>query len=200
MIRHMRTAILLAAILISVSLSASPAAGDAPRAVVPAGRWTVLARGALLYPEDAEYRKIYGKQRLYLELKVGADIVRNLYLWGAWGSFGGTGTIPIVDEKARAFQNILSLGAGFRLRLASRLGARAEVGISRIDYREKTMDLKVSGYGTGVRAGVAGFYMFSRTVFTEIGLDWTRASSTTEDGLEFRLGGWILGAGLGLRF
>ena len=93
------------------------------------------------------------------------DIIRNLYLWGAWGFFGGTGTIPLVDEKAEAFQDILSFGAGFRL-----------------------------------RAGVAGFYIFSRTVFAEVGLDWARASSTAEDGHKLRLGGWILGAGLGVRF
>jgi hypothetical protein len=200
MIRHTRTVILLAGILISLSLSASPAAGDAPTAIVPAGRWTVLARTAMLFPEDAEYRKIYGERRLYLELKVGADIGRNLYLWGAWGSFGGTGTIPLVDEEAEASQNILSFGAGFRLRITPRLGARAEVGFSRIGYKEKAMGLEVSGSGTGLRAGVGGFYIFSRTVFIEVGLDWARASSTTEDGLKLRLGGWILGAGLGLRF
>lgn len=200
MIRHIRTVILLAGILIPLSLSASPAAGDAPTATVPAGRWTVLARTALLFPADAEYRKIYGERRPYLELKVGADIARNLYLWGAWGSFGGTGTIPLVDEEAESSQNTLSFGAGFRLRITPRLGARAEVGFSRIGYKEKAMGLEVSGSGTGLRAGVAGFYIFSRTVFAEVGLDWARASSTTEDGLELRLGGWILGAGLGLRF
>jgi len=58
----------------------------------------------------------------------------------------------------------------------------------------------VSGSGIGPRAGVSGFYSFSRTAFAEVGLDWTHASSTTPDGLQLRLGGWILGAGLGLRF
>jgi hypothetical protein len=200
MIRNIGTVILLAGILICLSLSALPLAGDAPTATVPAGRWTVLARTALLFPADAEYRKIYGGQRPYFELKVGADIYRNLYLWGAWGFFSGTGTIPLVDEKAESFQNILSFGAGFRLRITPRLGARAEVGFSRIGYKDKAMGLEVSGSGIGPRAGVSGFYTFSRTVFAEVGLDWTRASSTTEDGLELRLGGWILGAGLGLRF
>jgi hypothetical protein len=192
--------ILLVGILLRLSLSASPAAGDAPTATVPAGRWTVLARTALLFPADAEYRKIYGERRPYFELKVGADIARNLYLWGAWGSFSGTGTIPLVDEEAESSQNILSFGAGFRLSITPRLGARAEVGFSRIGYKEKAMGLEVSGSGTGLRAGVSGFYTFSRTVFAEVGLDWAHASSTTEDGLELRLGGWILGAGLGLRF
>ncbi len=200
MIRHIRTVILLVGILLRLSLSASPAAGDAPTATVPAGRWTVLARTALLFPADAEYRKIYGERRPYFELKVGADIARNLYLWGAWGSFSGTGTIPLVDEEAESSQNILSFGAGFRLSITPRLGARAEVGFSRIGYKEKAMGLEVSGSGTGLRAGVSGFYTFSRTVFAEVGLDWAHASSTTEDGLELRLGGWILGAGLGLRF
>ncbi|MGA2363764.1 MAG: hypothetical protein ABSG73_15085 [Candidatus Aminicenantales bacterium] len=200
MIRHIGKVILLAGILIRLSLSASPAAGDAPTATVPAGRWTILARTALLFPADAEYRKLYGERRPYFELKVGADIARNLYLWGAWGFFCGTGTIPLVDEKAESFQNILSFGAGFRLRITPRLGARAEVGFSRIGYKDKAMGLEVSGSGIGPRAGVSGFYIFSRTVFAEVGLDWTHASSITEDGLELRLGGWILGAGLGLRF
>lgn len=200
MIRHIRTVILLAGILIPLSLTASPSAGDAPTATVPAGRWTVLARTAPLFPADAEYRKIYGERRPYLELKVGADIARNLYLWGAWGSFGGRGTIEIVDQEAESSQNILSFGAGFRLRITSRMGTRAEVGFSRIGYKEKAMGLEVSGFGTGLRAGVAGFYIFSRTVFAEVGLDWARASSETDDGIKFELGGWILGAGLGLRF
>jgi hypothetical protein len=192
--------ILLAGILIRLSLSASPAAGSAPTAISPAGRWTVLARTALLFPADAEYRKIYGEQRPYFELKIGADIARDLYLWGAWGFFGAKGTIPLVDEDAESFQNILSFGAGFRLRITPRLGARAEVGFSRIGYKDKAMGLEVSGSGIGPRAGVAGLYNFSRTFFIEVGLDWVHASSTTEDGLNLRLGGWILGAGLGLRF
>lgn len=200
MIRHITRVILLAGIFIGLSLSALPAAGDAPTATVPAGRWTVLARAALLFPADAEYRKIYGEQRPYFELKVGADVYRNLYLWGAWGFFSGTGTIPLVDEKAESFQSILSFGAGFRLRITPRLGARAEVGLSRIGYKDKALGLEVSGSGIGLRAGVSGCYIFSRTLFAEVGLDWTHASSTTEDGLELRLGGWILGAGLGLRF
>ncbi|MGD1010604.1 MAG: hypothetical protein ABR951_10680 [Candidatus Aminicenantales bacterium] len=200
MIRHIRTVILLAGIFIGLSLSALPAAGDSPTATVPSGHWTVLARTALLFPADAEYRNIYGERRPYFELKVGADIYRNLYLWGAWGFFSGTGTIPLVDEKAESFQNILSFGAGFRLRITPRLGARAEVGFSRIGYKEKAMGLEVSGSGIGPRAGVSGFYSFSRTAFAEVGLDWTHASSTTPDGLQLRLGGWILGAGLGLRF
>jgi hypothetical protein len=198
--RRIGMVILLAGILIRLSLSASPAAGNAPAATVPAGRLTVLARTALLFPADAEYRKIYGEQRPYFELKVGADIARNLYLWGAWGFFGGTGTIPVVDEEAESFQNILSFGAGFRLRITPRLGARAEAGLSRIGYKDKAMGLEVSGSGLGPRAGVAGFYVFSKTLFIEVGLDWAHASSTTEDGLNLRLGGWILGAGLGLRF
>jgi hypothetical protein len=192
--------VFLAGILISLALSASPAVGGVPTAIFPAGRWTVLARTALLFPADAEYRRIYGEQRPYFELKVGADIARNLYLWGAWGFFSGTGTIPLVDEEAESFQSILSFGAGFRLRITPRLGARAEVGFSRIGYKDKAMGLEVSGSGMGPRAGVAGFYVFSKTVFIEVGLDWVHASSTTEDGLSLRLGGLILGAGLGLRF
>jgi hypothetical protein len=200
MIRHTGKVILLAGILICLSFSASPLAGDAPTATAPSGRWTVLARAALLFPADAEYRKIYGEQRPYFELKVGADIARNLYLWGAWGFFGGTGTIPLVDEKAESFQSILSFGAGFRFMITPRLGARAEVGFSRIGYKDKAMGLEVTGSGIGPRAGVSGFYVFSRTLYADVGLDWARASSTTEDGLKLRLGGWILGAGLGLRF
>jgi len=198
--RHITRVILLAGILISLPLSASPAAGDALTATVPAGRFTVLARTALLFPADAEYRELYGEQRPYFELKVGADISRNLYLWGAWGFFSGTGTIPLVDEKAESFQSILSFGAGFRLRITPRLGARAEVGLSRIGYKDKALGLEVSGSGIGPRAGISGCYIFSRTLFVEVGLDWAQASSTTEDGLELQLGGWILGAGLGLRF
>ena len=163
--RQIQTVILLAGILTSLSLSASPGKGEETTAKAPTGHFTVLARTALLLPADAEYRKIYGERRPYFELKVAADITRNLYLWGAWGSFSGTGTIPLVDEEAKSVQNILSLGAGFRLWITSRLGAGAEVGLSRIGYKEKAMGLEVSGFGTGVRAGFSGFYYFSRTVF-----------------------------------
>ena len=200
MMRHIRTVILLAGILMPLSLSASPSAVDPLAAVFPTGRVTVLARAALLFPADAEYRKIFGGQRPYFEFKIGADIIRNLYLWGGWGFFSGSGTIPIVDEQAETSQNILSLGAGYRLLVAPHFAVRAEAGISMISYKESGIGLEVSGSGIGIRAGVGGFYIISKTLFAEVGLDYASASSTTEDGLKLRLGGFTFGAGVGLRF
>ncbi|MCK4761733.1 MAG: fibronectin type III domain-containing protein [Candidatus Aminicenantes bacterium] len=156
--------------------------------------------GNQVLPAEARFGDIYGSGMLTPRLSAGFRITRSLYLWGGYDFSSKSGTIPVFDGPAKWREQSLSLGLGYYRNLSISFDYRIGLGASFIGYSEEAFEEEVSGRAVGILLDAAWIYKFSDRFFSEFTLGYLFASDTAADGLDTDLGGFRIGAGLGVKF
>jgi hypothetical protein len=165
---------------------------------MPDSQFMVMANGSLFFSSAASYRQIYG-QPFMPEIKVSGLVYKNISVWGACGFISKTGRIEEVNEPAKISQTMVSFGAGYVFKLNSRLQLRAEAGMTFISFKEEALEATLKGSGLGWKLGAHCDYFIWKKVFATLGASFSQAGDEAETG-KIKLGGFLLGVGLGFAF
>jgi hypothetical protein len=170
----------------------------APGAGMPDSTFMVTASGSLFFSSAAGYRQIYG-QTFMPEIKVSGLVFKNISVWGACGFISNNGLIEEVNEPAQINQTMISFGAGYVYKLNARLQLRAEAGMAFISFKEEALEETLKGSGLGWKIGVNCDYFFWKKMFATLGASFSQAGDDVQTG-KVKLGGFLLGVGLGFAF
>ncbi|MBN2345774.1 MAG: hypothetical protein JXO51_05230 [Candidatus Aminicenantes bacterium] len=166
-------------------------------------RFFLSAGAAAVVPADANFADLYGNAQVSPELRFGYNVLRHFHFWLGGAFFAAKGTIPIVEDEARASQSFLSLGAGWETRRGRRLQGEATIALLLAGFREKAMGATVSKTAFGFDVGLGLRYFLKKKVFLEAAVGYAGAwtAARTEVGeTDIILGGVRLGGRLGFRF
>jgi len=163
-----------------------------------ANRFLVSFTGNYMTSSDSVYKNVYGSSEFYPEFKAGVRIFNNFYVWGGFGFLSANGhTYPDLNLDAEAGKNYLSAGVMYQGK--GKTTYRIDVGLLYVDWEETALNQSNNGSSMGFRCGVAFIYNWSPTLFTEISSAYLIASDKIGD-IDLKLGGFVAGAGIGLRF
>jgi hypothetical protein len=170
-----------------------------PGEKTPAPALMVTAGGNLFSSSDAGFRQIYGPSVFLPEIKITGLVHRNISVWGGFAFMAKKGFIEDVAAPAKIRQAMFSFGAGYVYRLNARLQLRAEAGMTIISYKEEALEETLKGSGSGWKIGASFDYFIVKKVFATLAASFSQASDDAQTG-KVKLGGFQLGAGLGLAF
>ncbi|HUU06080.1 MAG TPA: outer membrane beta-barrel protein [Patescibacteria group bacterium] len=172
---------------------------------LPAGgeRFFASAGFAALFPGDSHFSDIYGRVQFSPEIRAGYNLYKNFYFWLGYSFFSANGTVPILEDKSKASQNFLTLGAGWETRRGRRLQADLFAALLLAGFREKAMGETASKSGLGFEAGTGLRYFLREKVFLGISVSysgvWTTARFAEKE-TDIILGGLRLSGRVGFRF
>ena len=169
-----------------------------PGAEMPDSKFMVTASGNLFFSSAASYRQIYG-QTFMPEIKISGLVYKNISVWGACGFISKNGLIEEVNEPAKISQTMLSFGAGYVHKLSASLRLRGELGLTFISFKEEALEATLKGSGLGWKIGATCDYFIWKKVFATLGASFSQAGDEAETG-KIKLGGFLLGVGLGIAF
>lgn len=151
-------------------------------------------------PSDSGYREIYNSAEFLPEIKVGAIVYKNFYLWASVGYLQSTGeTIPELSEETKSAQTFSSLGAGIKHELNAKLSIRLGAGLLAVRYKEEAFSGKVSGSEFGFIFDGGLQYSLVPGFFVDLSTGYLSASDKIE-GVSIKLGGLKAGVGIGIEF
>jgi opacity protein-like surface antigen len=162
-------------------------------------KFIVSISGNLLKPSDENYKKIYGDNVYYPDLKAGYHLVRDIYLWIGYAYSVENGKTPVPEEESKTTQHFLSSGAGYSGNLVGRMGYDVELGVVHIRYREEAMDAEFTGSKIGFQIGGALNFKISQRLFAGFSTGYITASDTVND-QSIKLGGFRVGLGIRIKF
>ena len=163
-----------------------------------ANRFMISFTGNYMTSSDSVYRKVYGSGEFYPEFKAGVRIFNNFYGWAGYGFLSAEGqTYPDLGLETKARKKYLSAGIGYQG--MGKVTYRIDAGLLYVNWEEKTIDKLNKGSAIGFRFGAALVYNWTPTFFTEISSAYLIASDRI-DYISLKLGGYIAGVGIGLRF
>jgi len=172
---------------------------------LPAGgeRFFASAGVAAVLPGDRDFTDIYGQVQFSPELRAGYNLYKNFYLWLGYSYFSANGTVPILEDKSKASQNFLTLGAGWESRRGRRLQADLFAALLLAGFREKAMGETASKSALGFEVGTGLRYFLREKVFLGMAVSYSGAWATArfaEKETAIILGGLRLSGRLGFRF
>ena len=167
-------------------------------AEMPDHKFMVTVSGNLFFSSAASYRQIYS-QTFMPEIKISGLVFKNISVWGACGWIAKEGFIEEVAELTQIRQTMISFGAGYVYKLNDRLQLRAEAGLTLNSFKEEALEIILKGSGLGWKLGANLDYFFWKKVFATLGASFSQASDEVETG-KVKLGGFLLGVGLGFAF
>ncbi|GEM_PF-3896016 len=190
--KRLRSMILLVFIFASLRMSAL-GAGGSPR------EFMVSVVANAFRSDSREYRQLYGQAVLMPQLKLTCLVYGNFSIWAGFGMVSRQGYIGEVGETAQIDQTLLSLGAGYVQKLSGKLRLRGELGLVRISFKEKALEVVQRGSGVGPKLEVDLEYFVSKRVLVTLAAAYCRARDEMDIG-KVELGGAQAGAGVGLVF
>jgi hypothetical protein len=155
--------------------------------------------GSYLLPNDAAFKDVYGKGGFVPEIRLQYVLGPSLYLWGGAGIFSKKGLTPQVQMDAKSRQLYFSLGGGYIAKLSEKISLRVGPGLLLVAYKEEIAEEKQSGSRLGLRADADLLYSLGDKFLAGITIGYATASATVE-GVSFKMGGFKVGATVGIRF
>jgi opacity protein-like surface antigen len=175
----------------------------APLLPAGSGKFFASVGAAALVPGDNNFKDHYGSVLFSPEIKVGYNLYRSFYFW-AGGSFASaTGTLPVLEDKIKATQMFLSLGAGWETRRGRRWQGELFAALLLAGFRERAMNDTASKSAAGLEVGAGLRYYLKKKIFLGVAVGYAGAWTTarTEAGeTDIILGGLRLSGRLGFRF
>jgi hypothetical protein len=165
----------------------------------PGKRFFLGIWGGYFSQSSGDFRDVYGSSSLCPEVKTGIKIYKNFYLWCGYGYFSSKGETLVFAEETTFSQHFLSLGPGFRMKLAPALSFAGEIGIYQVKYKEEALGEQLTGTAPGFRVNLGMMLSLSRSFFADVSVSYLWASEKI-DGVSFKLGGLKPGIGIGIRF
>ncbi len=164
-----------------------------------AENFSTAITGGALFPGDSGYKDVYGKSAFFPELKAGYALSEKIFVWAGYGFLYKKGETPVLKLEAKSSQHFLSLGAGYRGKLAGQLGYEADLGLMIVAYKEEAMETSASGTAFGFRVDAGLTYVLFGPVFAVADVGYLYASEKV-NGETIKPGGFKAGLGLGVKF
>lgn len=155
--------------------------------------------GSYMVPNDSAFKNVYGKGGFVPEIRLQYNLGPSFYIWGGAGIFSKKGLTPQLQRDAKSSQIFLSLGGGYNAKLSDKMNLRVGPGLVLVSYKEKIADSEQSGSRLGLRADADLLYSLGNKFLAGITVGYATASATIED-VSFKMGGFKIGAGIGVRF
>ena len=155
--------------------------------------------GSYLLPNDASFKDVYGQGGFVPEIRLHYDLTSSFYIWGGAGIFSKNGLTPQTQKDAESRQIYLSLGGGTMVKLSEKIHLRVGPGVMLVAYKEEIGEDKQSGSCLGLRADADLLYSFADKFLAGITIGYMTASATVEE-VSFKMGGFKIGAAVGMRF
>jgi len=155
--------------------------------------------GSYMVPNDSAFKDVYGKGGFVPEIRLQYDLSSSFYIWGGVGLFSKKGLTPQLQNDAKSRQIYLSLGGGYIAKLSDKMNLRVGPGLFLVSYKEEVADSELSGSRLGLRADADLLFQLSDKFLAGITIGYATASDTVED-VSFKMGGFKIGAGIGIRF
>jgi hypothetical protein len=163
-----------------------------------ANRFMISFTGNYMASSDPVYCKVYGSGEFYPEFKAGVKIFNNFYGWAGYGFLSAKGqTYPDLNLETEARKKYLSAGIGYQGN--GKITYKIDAGLLYVNWEENAINKLNKGSAFGARFGVALVYNWTPIFFTEISSSYLLASDRIDD-ITLKLGGFIAGASIGLRF
>ncbi len=178
-------------LLLSLSY-AVPARGEAPRFDLAIG-------GNLLFSSDSTFREVYSGSVFLPQLSLAYSFAPDFYAWTDIGLVSAKGWLAEIEEETSISQVQLGLGLGYRLTPAPALRLGFELGLAAHSFREKAMEMKVSGSGLGGKAALNLDYRVRPCLFLRLGTAYKLVSHRGDAG-RMKLGGFQAGLGAAWNF
>jgi hypothetical protein len=164
-----------------------------------AGKFQAELSGCYLAPNDQAFKEVYGQGGFVPEIRLQYDIGPAFYVWGGAGMFAKKGLTPQLQKEAKSRQTYLSLGGGYDVKLTEALHLRLGPGLFLASYKEEIGEEEQSGSSLGWRLDADLLYSLGERLLAGITAGYASASDTVEN-VSFKMGGFKVGATIGIRF
>lgn len=170
-------------------------------AVVFAQAFTVSLHVNSFTADDDDYKIIYGKGKILPEVKLNLKLYGSIYLWGSYGLLSIDGYNPLLEVDAASTTHFISGGLMYRLGYIApqEMALKLEVGLCHIKFKEEIPQETYKASGTGFQACLGITYGIWKHFYGEVNIGYNYALGDIAN-ISSRLGGFRIGAGLGLFF
>jgi opacity protein-like surface antigen len=148
-----------------------------------------------LYPQDKDFRDIYGGGITY-GFELSSPVSRNLEMWIEGGYFSRAGRLTYTKEKTTL--RIVPVGGGIRYLFSTdRWKFQAGLGLDYFFFRESNVLGTVLAGKLGLAGTIGSNFALSEKILIDMWVRYSYCQMKPED-LKFNVGG--LGAGVGLAY
>jgi len=154
--------------------------------------------GGYLFPADSGYKEVYGRSFMVPEFKLGIKVIKDIYVYGNFLTFSRNGLTPELQEPASSNQSLIGGGLAYFPYLTSHWKLLVAAGLVSFTYKEKAMEIEVSGNKIGFSLE-AGLYLKEKFLLFGLNAGYHSARDSYE-GVDFKLGGARVSLSLGFVF
>ncbi|MDD8020697.1 MAG: hypothetical protein PHU81_05880 [Acidobacteriota bacterium] len=154
--------------------------------------------GGYIFLADANYKDVYGETLFVPEVKLGARIIDQVYVYGFFITGSKDGISPDLELPTHSRQQFYGGGVGYFPSFGRHLKLFIGLGVANAAYKEEAMEITVSGNKIGLNFE-AGIYYREKFLFSGIEAGYCQAKDTYE-GVNFKIGGARLSLAVGFIF
>jgi len=163
-----------------------------------AAGFRVEVKGSYFSSENSIFRDVYGSAAKF-GLEGGLDIAKNVSVFAGLDYLHKSGGLTVTEEETRVWITPLSVGVRYEIPAGNKLRFHVGAGIQEVFFKEEASlgTVKENALGFIVKGG--GVYRLTDAIGIDLFLAWSTCQMTHE-GLDFKVGGLDLGAGIEIRF
>ncbi len=155
-------------------------------------------KGSFFSSENAIFREVYGGSAKF-GLEGGLAIMKNVSIFAGLGYMHKTGKLTVTEEEARVWITPLTAGVRYEIPAGAKFRFYGGLGFQKVFFKEETPLGTVKESAPGYLVTGGGEYRVTNILGIGLFLAWSTCKMTYE-GLDFKVGGLDLGAGVNIRF
>jgi len=163
-----------------------------------ASGFRVEVKGSYFSSENSIFRDVYGSAAKF-GLEAGLDIAKNVSIFAGLDYLHKSGGLTVTGEETRVWITPLTLGVRYEITAGKKLLFHLAAGVQEVFFKEDSILATVKENALGFIIKGGGIYRFTDTIGAGLFVGWSTCQMTHE-GLNFKVGGLDLGAGIEIRF
>jgi hypothetical protein len=163
-----------------------------------AAGFRVEVKGSCFSSENSIFRDVYGSAAKF-GLEGGLDIAKNVSVFAGLDYLHKSGGLTVTEEETRVWIAPLTVGVRYEILAGEKLRFHVGAGVQEVFFKEEASLGTVKENALGIIFTGGGMYGLTDAVGVGLFLSWSTCQMTHE-GLDFKVGGLDLGAGVEIRF
>jgi outer membrane protein W len=155
-------------------------------------------KGSYFSSENSIFRNVYGSAAKF-GLEGGLDIAKNVSIWAGLDYLHKSGALTVTADETRVWIIPLTVGVRYEVPAGDKLRFHVGAGIQEVFFKEEASLGTVTENALGILFAGGGMYRLTDAVGVGLFVGWSTCKMTHE-GLDFKVGGLDLGAGVEIRF
>jgi hypothetical protein len=160
--------------------------------------YRVGVKGSFFSSENATFRDVYGSTAKF-GLEGGLDIAKNVCVFAGLDYLHKSGGLTVTEDETRVWITPLTVGVRYEVPAGEKLRFHVGTGVQEVFFKEEASLGTVRENALGLIATGGGVYRLTEKIGVGLFLAWSTCKMTHE-GLDFKVGGLDLGAGVEIRF